>query len=61
MTKRRQRNSLEQIVRIIQDADQILAEGGDVGAVLRGLNVTKAAYNRWRNQFGSLKAKEQRS
>ena len=44
MTKRRQRDSPEQIVCKIQDADRILAEGGDVAAVLRELNVTEATY-----------------
>jgi len=58
MTKRRQRHSPEQIVRKIQDADRILAEGGDVAAVLRELNVTKATHYRWRNQFGGLKAED---
>ena len=58
MTKRRQRHSPEQIVRKIQDADRILAEGGDVAAVLRELNVTEATYYRWRNQFGGLKAED---
>jgi len=39
--KRRKRHSPEQIVRKIQEADRILAEGGDVAAVLRQLNVTE--------------------
>ena len=56
--KRRKRHSPEQIVRKIQEADRILAEGGDVAAVLRQLNVTEATYNRWRNQFGGLKAED---
>ncbi len=58
MTKRRRRHSPEQIVRKIQDADRILAEGGDVAAVLRELNVTEATYYRWRNQFSGLKAED---
>ncbi len=58
MTKRRQRHSPEQIVRKIQDADRILAEGGDVAAVVRELNVTEATYYRWRNQYGGLKAED---
>jgi len=56
--KRRKRHSPEQIVRKIQEADRILAEGGDVVAVLRQLNVTEATYYRWRNQFGGLKAED---
>jgi putative transposase len=58
MTERRQRHSPEQIVRKIQDADRILAEGGDVAAVVRELNVTEATCYRWRNQFGGLKAED---
>ena len=56
--KRRKRHSPEQIVRKIQEADRILAEGGDVAAVLRQLNVTEATDYRWRNQFGGLKAED---
>ena len=58
MTKRKKRYSPEQIVRKIQDADRILAEGGDVAAVLRELNVTEATYYRWRNHYGCLKAED---
>ena len=46
MTKRKKRHSPEQIVRKIQQADRILAEGGDVAAVLRELNITEATYYR---------------
>ena len=57
-SKRRKRHSPEQIVRKIQEADRVLAEGGDVAAVLRQLNGTEATYYRWRNQFGGLKAED---
>ncbi len=56
--KRRKRHSPGQILRNIQDADRIIAEGGVVAAVLRQLNVTEATYYRWRNQFGGLKAED---
>ena len=58
MTKRKKRHSPEQIVRKIQDADRILAQGGDVAAVLKELNVTEATYYRWRNHYGGLKAED---
>jgi len=58
MTKQRRRHSPEQIVRKIQDGDRILAEGGDVGAVLRELNITEASYYRWRNHYGGLRAED---
>lgn len=44
MTKRKKRHSPEQIVSTIQQADRILAEGGDVATVLKELNVTEATY-----------------
>ena len=58
MTKGKKRHSPEQIGRKIQLADQILAEGGDVAAVLNELNVTEAAYYRWRNHYGALKSEQ---
>jgi putative transposase len=58
MTKRTQRHSPEQTVHEFQEADRILAEGGDVGVVLRQLNVTKETYCRWRNQSSGLKAED---
>ena len=58
MTKRKKRHSPEQIVRKIQDADRILAQGGDVPAVLKELNITEATYYRWRNHYGGLKAED---
>jgi cyanophycinase-like exopeptidase len=45
MTKLRQQHSTEQRVRKIQDADRILAEGGDVAAVVRELNVWPTVVN----------------
>jgi hypothetical protein len=54
MTKRKKRHSPEQIVRKIQQADRILAEGGDVAAVLRELNITEATYYRWRKRSKHL-------
>jgi len=58
MTKRRPRHSPEQIARKIQDADRILAEGGDVADVATELNVIDATYYRWRQQHGGLKAED---
>ena len=60
LTKRKKRHSPEQIGQKIQAADRILAEGGDVAAVLRELNVTEQTYHRWRNHYGGLKAEDTR-
>lgn len=52
----RKRHTPEQIVRKLATADRLLAEGKDVADVCRELQVTEASYDRWRNQFGGLKA-----
>lgn len=48
----------QQIFQKIEFADLILAEGGDVAAVLRELNMKKATYCRCRHHYGDLKAEE---
>ena len=50
------RNTPEQVVRKLQEADQWLAEGADGAEVARRLGVAESTYYRWRNQFGGLKA-----
>ena len=54
----RKRHSAEQIVRKLMAADRLLAEGHDIAAVCRELNVSEATYHRWRSQFGGLKAED---
>jgi transposase-like protein len=58
MTTRRSRHTPEQIIRKLAIADRVLAEGGDIAAACRELNVTEATYYRWRNQYGGLKAED---
>ena len=57
-TKRRKRHSPEQIVRKLRDADAMLNAGKDLAAVLQALEVSEATYERWRNQYGGMKAEE---
>jgi putative transposase len=57
-TKRRKRHSPEQIVRKLRDADAMLNAGKDLSAVLQALEVSESAYERWRNQYGGMKAEE---
>lgn len=52
----RRRHTPEQVVRKLQQADRLLAEGRDIGNVCRELQVSEQTYYRWRNQFGGLKA-----
>ncbi|CAN5871470.1 transposase [soil metagenome] len=52
----RRRHTPDQIVRKLREADRLLAEGADLAAVARHLEVSEATYHRWRNQYGGLKA-----
>jgi len=54
----RKRHTPEQIVRKLGQADRLLADGGDVAAVCRELQVSEQTFYRWRNQFGGMKAED---
>ncbi|TLP94743.1 hypothetical protein FEF26_11505 [Nesterenkonia salmonea] len=56
MTNKIKRHTPEQIIRKLQVAEQMLAEGHDVAAVARELAVNEATYFREKNQYGGLKA-----
>ncbi len=58
MTRRRKRHNPEQIVRKLRDADAMLNAGKDLAAVLQALEISEATYDRWRNQYGGMKAEE---
>lgn len=57
-TRRRRRHTPEQIVRKLRDADAMLYAGKDEAAVLQALEVSQATYDRWRKQYGGMKAEE---
>lgn len=57
-TKRRKRHSPEQIIRKLRDADAMLNAGKDLSAVLQALAISESSYERWRNQYGGMKAEE---
>ena len=57
-TRRRKRHSPEQIVRKLRDADAMLNSGKDEAAVLQALEVSQTTLDRWRNQYGGMKAEE---
>jgi transposase-like protein len=56
----RKRDSPEQVVRKLAQADRMLGEGKDVADVCRELQVSEQTYYQWRNQFGGLKADDAR-
>jgi hypothetical protein len=52
------RHSPEQIVRKLREADRLLAEGSDVDAICRHLEVPVQTYQRWRSQFKAMRAED---
>jgi putative transposase len=53
---KRRRHTPEQIIRKLREADRLLADGHEVPAVAKQLEVSEATYHRWRAQYGGLKA-----
>lgn len=58
--RRRRRHTPEQIVRKLRDADAMLNAGKDEAAVLQALEISSSTYERWRKQYGGMKAEEAR-
>jgi hypothetical protein len=46
------------VVRKLRDADAMLNAGKELAAVLQALEVSESTYDRWRNQYGGMKAEE---
>jgi putative transposase len=57
---KRKRHTPEQIVRKLREGDRLLNEGKDLTEVLRALEVSESSWNRWRAQYGGMKANEAR-
>jgi putative transposase len=55
---KRHRHTPEQIVRKLREGDGLLNEGRDLTEVLRQLGVSESSWNRWRSQYGGMKANE---
>ena len=55
---KRKRHSPEQMIRKLWEADRMLSEGKDIGAVCQALEVSEATFHRRRNQYGGMKADE---
>ncbi len=58
MKRRSKRNTPDQIVAKLKDADALLSVGQSLAQVLQKLEVTESTYHRWRAQFGGMKAEE---
>lgn len=57
-TRRRKRHSPEQIIAKLRDADAMLNSGKDLAVVLQSLEISESSYERWRAQYGGMKAEE---
>lgn len=55
---KRHRHTPEQVVRKLREGERLLNEGKDLTEVIRHLEVSEATWNRWRNQYGGMKASE---
>ncbi len=53
---KRRRHTPEQAVRKVREGERMLNDGSDLTLVLRHLEVTDSTWNRWRNQYGGMKA-----
>jgi len=51
-------NSPEQVVRKLREAERLQAEGADVDAVCRHLEVSVQTYQRWRSQFKAMRPED---
>jgi putative transposase len=56
MGQRRRRHTPEQVIRKLREADRMLGEGLEVGLVAKQLEVSEQTLQRWRQQYGGLKA-----
>jgi len=57
---KRTRHTAEQVVAKLREADAMLAAGRSVAQVVQALGVSEPTYNRWRDQYGGMKAGEAR-
>lgn len=51
----RKRNTPEQIIGMLRQAEVELSQGRKVPEVCRGLGISEQSYYRWRNEYGGLK------
>jgi transposase-like protein len=52
------RHTPEQVVRKLREADRLLAEGADLDAVCRHLEVSVQTYQRWRSQYRAMRPED---
>ena len=55
MTKKRKRRRPEQIVKLLQEGEAMLAAGKTPAEVYQQLEISEATWMRWKKQFGGMK------
>ena len=50
----RKKYNAEQIIRILRDAEILLAEGQTVPTVSRKMGISEQSYYRWRKEYGGM-------
>jgi hypothetical protein len=58
MTTRKQRRKPEQIVKLLQEGEAMLAAGKSLGEVYQKLSTTEATWMRWKQRYGGMKSDE---
>lgn len=58
MTKKRRRRKPEQIVRLLQEGEAMIAGGKTTAEVYQKLEVSEATWQRWKQQYGGMKSDE---
>ena len=53
---KRHRHTPEQAVRKVREGERLLNDGKDLAEVLPALEISEATWNRWRGQYGGMKA-----
>lgn len=57
---KRKRFTVEQIIRMLREAEVHLSQGKSVKLVSRGLGITEQTYYRWREEYGGMKVSQAR-
>lgn len=58
MTRKRKRRKPEQIVKLLQEGEAMIAAGKTEAEVLQKLEISEATWQRWKKQFGGMKSDE---
>ena len=58
MTKKRRRRRPEQIVRLLQEGEAMLAGGRTAAEVYQKLEVSEGTWLRWQKRYGGMKSDE---